>query len=159
MNKKKKIIVLSVMVALLVVTGFVNVALNNNLKSTTTSSQNTVTNESFYNVYRTNRETTREKEIQFYESIITSATASQESKDEAQKNKLDLVKQMENELVVEGIIRGKGFEDAVIAVGDTNINVFVKAQALDKTEVAQIAKVVTEQLKVDIEKVIVIPSE
>lgn len=159
MNKKKKIIVLSVMVALLVVTGFVNVALNNNLKSTTTSSQNTVTNESFYNVYRTNRETTREKEIQFYESIITSATASQESKDEAQKNKLDLVKQMENELVVEGIIRGKGFEDAVIAVGDTNINVFVKAQVLDKTEVAQIAKVVTEQLKVDIEKVIVIPSE
>lgn len=147
------------MVALLVVTGFVNVALNNNLKSTTASSQTTITNESFYNVYRTNRETTREKEIQFYESIITSATASQESKDEAQKSKLDLVKQMENELVVEGIIRGKGFEDAVIAVGDTNINVFVKAQSLDKTEVAQIAKVVTEQMKVDIEKVIVIPSE
>lgn len=156
MSKKKKVVILTVMIALLLVTGFVNVALNNNLAVTTA---NTNTNESFYSVYRTKRESTRAQEIQFYESILTSVTATTESKQDAEANKLKLIQQMESELVIEGIIHGKGFADAVIAISDTNINVFVKAATLEKSEVAQITKVVTEQLGVEIDKVIITPSE
>ncbi|MDD4350724.1 MAG: SpoIIIAH-like family protein [Clostridia bacterium] len=156
MSKKKKVIILTVMIALLLVTGFINVALNNNLAVTTS---NTTSNESFYTVYRTKRETTRIQEIQFYESILTSVTATSEAKQDAEASKYKLIQQMESELVVEGIIRGKGFTDAVIAISDTNINVFVKAATLEKSEVAQITKVVTEQLGVEIDKVIITPSE
>ena len=137
MSKKKKVIILTVMIALLLVTGFINVALNNNLAVTTS---NTTSNESFYTVYRTKRETTRIQEIQFYESILTSVTATSEAKQDAEASKYKLIQQMESELVVEGIIRGKGFTDAVIAISDTNINVFVKAATLEKSEVAQITK-------------------
>lgn len=155
MSKKKKVVILTVMIALLLVTGFVNVALNNNLAVQTSTS----TTESFYTMFRTNRETTRVKEIQFYESILTSVTATTEAKEEAEASKLTLIKQMEDELVVEGIIRGKGFNDAVIAISENYINVFVKSASLEKSEVAQITSVVMEQLGVEIDKVIIIPSE
>ncbi len=158
MSKKKKIIILSVMVALLLVTGYVNVALNSNLSSSTQTSAGS-TSANFYTTYRSERDTTRTQEIQFYDSIIASATSSEDAKAEAEENKIALITQMEKELVTEGIIIGKGFEDAIVTSSSANVNVFVKSSELTVAEVAQITSVVTEQLGVEIDKIIIIPSE
>ena len=162
MSKKKKIIILSVMVALLVVTGIVNVVLNNNLTPTTSlnnSQEVSASAQSFYSMYRTERETTRKQELQFYEAIMASTTATEESKKEAESNKLALIAQMEKELVTEGIIIGKGFSDAIVTQSNANVNVFVKSQELNTNEVAIITDVVKEQLGVSIDKIVIIPSE
>lgn len=163
MSKKKKIIILSVMVALLVVTGIVNVVLNNNLTSTTGVNSNTqqvsTTTQNFYGMYRTERESTRQQELQFYEAIMTSSTSSSEAKKDAEAKKLSLIAQMEKELVTEGIIIGKGFDDAIVTLSSANVNVFVKSPELTKTEVATITEVVKEQLGVAIDKIVIIPSE
>lgn len=160
LSKKKKIIILSVMVALLLVTGYVNVALNSSLSSElSTPTSSTTATANFYTNYRNERETTRTQEIQFYDSIIASASASDSAKAEAELNKVALIAQMEKELVTEGIIRGKGFEDAIVTSSSSNVNVFVKSAELTSTEVAQITTVVTEQLGVEIDKIIIIPSE
>ena len=162
MTKKKKIIVLSVMIGLLVLTGYINVALNNSLSSTTnpsTTTQTSTTAQSFYTTYKTERESTRQQELQFYEAIIASSTSSTEAKQEAEQNKLALINQMEKELVVEGIIVGKGFEDAIVTQSSANVNVFVKSPELNSGEVAMITDVVREQLGVEIDKIIIIPSE
>ena len=161
MTKKKKIIILSVMIGLLVITGYINVALNNSLSSTTTTTttQASTSNQNFYTTYKTERESTRKQELQFYEAIIASSTSSNEAKQEAEKNKLDLINQMEKELVVEGIIVGKGFDDAIVTQSSANVNVFVKSAELNSGEVAIITDVVREQLGVDIDKIIIIPSE
>ena len=158
LSKKKKIIIISVMVALLLITGYVNVALNSTVSdgmSTTTGTSS----ESFYVSYRTEREATRTQEIQFYDSIIASTSSSEEAKQEAEENKLALIAQMEKELVTEGIIRGKGFADAIVTSSSSNVNVFVKSVELSRDEVAQITSVVREQLGVEIDKIIIIPSE
>ena len=157
-SKKKKIIILSVMVALLLVTGYVNVALNSSLSSSTTQTNSTLVNANFYTTYRNERESTRTQEIQFYDSIIASATSSDDAKKEAEINKMALISIMEKELVTEGIIRGKGFEDAIVTSSDNNVNVFVKCAELTSAEVAQISSVVTEQLNVELDRVIIIPS-
>ena len=159
LSKKKKIIILSVMVALLLVTGFVNVALNSSLTSGITETNASTVTANFYTTYRNEREATRTQEIQFYDSIIASASSSAASKNEAEANKLALITQMEKELVTEGIIRGKGFEDAIVTTSSSNVNVFVKSAELTSVEVAQITTVVTEQLNVEIDKIIIIPSE
>ena len=159
LTKKKKIIILSVMVALLLVTGYVNVALNSSLTSKVTETNASTTTASFYVTYRNEREATRTQEIQFYDSIIASATSSDSAKEEAEANKLALITQMEKELVTEGIIRGKGFDDAIVTTSSSNVNVFVKSSELTSVEVAQITSIVTEQLKVEIDRVIIIPSE
>ena len=83
----------------------------------------------------------------------------EESKADAEEKKLALITQMEKELVTEGIIRGKGFEDVVITTSNSNINVFIKASELTESEVAQITSVVTTQMNVEIDKIIIIPSE
>ena len=158
LTKKKKIVILSVMIALLLVTGFVNVALNSTLSSDLSTTTST-TNANFYSTYRTDRENTRLQEIQHYDEIIASATASEESKADAEEKKLALITQMEKELVTEGIIRGKGFEDVVITTSNSNINVFIQASELTESEVAQITSVVTTQMNVEIDKIIIIPSE
>ncbi|MBQ3502828.1 MAG: SpoIIIAH-like family protein, partial [Clostridia bacterium] len=142
--------------------GYINVALNNSLTSTTdatTTTQATATSQSFYTTYRTERESTRQQEIQFYEAIIASSTSSQDAKEEAEQNKLALINQMEKELVVEGIIVGKGFDDAIVTQSSANVNVFIKSPELNSGEVAIITDVVREQLGVDIDKIIIIPSE
>ena len=162
MTKKKKIIVLSVMIGLLVLTGYINVMLNNSLSSTTkspTSTQTSAGSQSFYTTYKTERESTRQQELQFYEAIIASSTSSEEAKGEAEQNKLALINQMEKELVVEGIIVGKGFDDAIVTQSSANVNVFIKSPELNSGEVAIITDVVREQLGVDIDKIIIIPSE
>ena len=159
LSKKKKIIILSAMVALLLVTGYVNVALNSSLSSSVTETNASTTTASFYVTYRTEREATRTQEIQFYDSIIASASSSSSAKEEAEANKLALITQMEKELVTEGIIRGKGFDDAIVTTSSSNVNVFVKSNELTSVEVAQITSIVTEQLKVEIDKIIIIPSE
>lgn len=159
LTKKKKIIILSVMIALLLVTGYVNVALNSSLSSGVTQTSSSAVNANFYSNYRTEREATRTQEIQFYDSIIASATASADAKAEAESNKMALISQMEKELVTEGIIRGKGFDDAIVTTSSTNVNVFVKSSELTSAEVAQISLVVTEQLGVELDRIIIIPSE
>lgn len=158
MTKRKKIIILSVMVALLLVTGFVNVALNNTL-SAETSTQTSASNANFYTTYKEEREATRTQEIQFYDSILASATSSEDAKQEAEEGKMEIISQMEKELITEGIIKGKGFEDCVITTSSSNINVFVKSAELTKEEVAQISSIVVTQLGVEVEKIIIIPSE
>ncbi len=157
LSKKKKIIILSVMIALLLITGYVNVALNSSIASEI-STETSGTSANFYTTYRTNREATRTQEIQFYDSILASSSSSEEAKEEAEENKLALISQMEKELVTEGIIRGKGFSDAIVTTSSANVNVFIQAQELTKTEVAQITSIVTEQLGVEIDKIIIIPS-
>lgn len=159
LSKKKKIIILTVMIALLLVTGYVNVALNSSLSSGATHTSTTTTTANFYTNYRTEREATRTQEIQFYDSIIASASSSEDAKIEAEANKLSLIAQMEKELVTEGIIRGKGFEDAIVTSSSANVNVFVKSAELTSTEVAQITSIVTDQLGVEIDKIVIIPSE
>lgn len=157
LSKKKKIIILSVMVALLLVTGYVNIALNSSLSSSM-AKETSATSANFYATYRTERDATRTQEIQFYDSIIASASSSEDAKLEAQGNKLLLIEQMEKELVTEGIIRGKGFSDAIVTSSSSNVNVFVKSAELSANEVAQITTVVKEQLGVEIDKIVIIPS-
>ena len=158
MTKRKKIVILSIMVALLLVTGFVNVAINSSLNDGTSTETGT-TSASFYASYRSEREATRTQEIQFYDSILTSASSSSTAKAEAEANKMALIAQMDKELVTESIIKGKGFADCVITTSSSNVNIFVIAAELTKEEVAQITSIAITQLGVDIDKIIILPAE
>ncbi len=157
-SKKKKIIILSVMVALLVVTGYLNIALNNNV-SQTTSTQ--TSNLSFYDGYRADRKTARDSEILYCEGVLADSTSSQEAKDMAEKRRDELIGAIEIELAVEGLIKGLGYEDAVLTASNNNINLIIKAKREDLTEpqLAKIETIIKEQTKRPLTSVRVIPSE
>ncbi|MBQ7602679.1 MAG: SpoIIIAH-like family protein [Clostridia bacterium] len=158
-SKKKKIVVLSCMLALLVVTGFLNITLNNTNTSAINASNNleTVSSQSFFNSYRTERDTARNQEYLYYQVILDSANASDSAKMSAETSLAQLASIKEKELLLEGYIKSKGFEDAVVSFTENFVNVMVSAETLTEAEVAQIVQVVQEQTSKSIDNIKIIP--
>ena len=157
MSKKRKIIILATMFVLLVVTGYLNIALNGS-NATIANSDNVVTG-NFFTTYRTDRQSTRDQEIAYYDAIIASATSSAEAKANAEQKKQNLVNAMEMELVTEGLIKARGFEDVIVTNSNSCINVIVKSAELSSSEVAQIVSIVQEQSNIGLENIKIIPVE
>ena len=155
MKKRTKIIILSLMIVLLGVTGYLNIVLNNSIKETNTG----VTTTSYFTSYRNDRESTRDQEILYYDAIIDSASSTEAAIAAAEQAKLDLIETMEKELAVEGLIKAQGFSDCVIAISDTKVNVVVKSTTLTENEVAQISTIVKEQLSTELKNIVIIPAE
>lgn len=157
MSKKKKVIILSVMVCLLVITGVLNIVLNNNVTQSTAST--TVTTGNFFVTYRTDRQSTRDQELLYYDAILKSDTASADSKNLAESKKLSLIEKMETELVTEGLIKAQGFEDCVVTTSASTVNVIIKSGELGKSEVKKIFNIVKEQTGAEFDNIKVIPVE
>ena len=83
----------------------------------------------------------------------------EQAKKDAETKKLAIVTQMETELVMEGLIKAKGFSDAIVSCSDSYINVIVKSSVLDDNEVSNIVDVVQTQTKKDIDYIKIIPVE
>lgn len=140
-TRTKKILVLSVMVVLLVATGVLNWAFNDRLIDNTPADANAVT-ETFFAAYRSDREATRESEFLYLDAIITSETSSAEAKKAAEEQKLGLVERMEKELQLETLIKSKGFEDAIVTMSESGVNVVVGAPEVTAEQAAQILDIV-----------------
>ena len=156
LKKRTKVIILVAMVLLLGVTGYLNIALNNNVVDTGAQTINTG---NYFTTYRDDRQATRDQELLYYDAIISSESSSAEAIQNAQSKKMEIIAQMESELVMEGLIKAKGFEDVIVTTSNTNINVIVKSSELQSSQVAQIVSVVQEQTSKSIDNIKIIPVE
>lgn len=143
LTKKKKIFILVGMVVLLAITGYLNFKLNNAGSKTETANTSTVS-ASFFVTYRTERTSARESELAILNEIISNTTTTPTERSAAVASKQDLVAKIERELILEGLVKAKGFEDAVVTIGSSYYNVIVKnASELTSDEAAQILSVIT----------------
>ena len=156
MSKKKKIVLLSVMVALLLVSGVMNFMLNTSTVPTVDDSD-ALSASSFFSAFRTDREATREQTLLELDSIISSEDTSAEAKTAAENMKLDICANMQTELNLESLIKAKGFSEAVVSVGSQNVNVLVNDPTLESAEVAQILSIVTSETGVSANNVKITP--
>lgn len=157
MKKKTKIIIIAAMVLLLGVTGYLNVMLNSSVTGAPNEIQTSTVG--YFQTYRSTRESTRDQEMLYYDAIIANDTSTADAVKNAENAKMALISQMEQELVVEGLIKAKGFEDCVVTISDNNVNAVVKSGELSSVEVAQIVAVIQSQLKTSIENIKIIPVE
>ena len=161
MSNKKKIIIICSMVVLLVAAAYLNVLISK--KSTNTVSAVRIGDEdstavSFFAGYRNARDASRQETFMYYDSIINSETASAAAITSAEGKREELVGFAETELVLEGLIMAKGFEDAVVTISTANVNVIVKKNGeIDAADAAQILSIVTEETGVTAGKVIITP--
>jgi len=72
---------------------------------------------------------------------------------------LELTRNMEIELVLEGLIKSLGFEDAVVTNSTESVNIIVKAKEITSDQAAQILDVVVTETKKDATNVRIIPVE
>ncbi len=155
-TKKKKVIILLSMFALLVVTGILNIVLNNSAEAATTSGD-VYTSSSFFITCKTDRTTTRNESIEYYNNILQSSASSNEAKLNAEEQIGLLIEAMTMEVNMEGLIKAKGFSEALVNYTSTYINILVQSSELTETEVAQIVDIIQSQVERDIDYIKIIP--
>ncbi len=140
----KKVLVIAGLAILLAVTGVLNWKFAADKKARQQAEGNGGTEQtvSSFADFRTERERVRTQEITSIDSIINNENTDTQTLAEAQKMKLELTDTMEKELLIEGLLKAKGFEDAVITISDTAVNVIVKQKDLTKQQVAQVLEIV-----------------
>ncbi|MCQ2387451.1 MAG: SpoIIIAH-like family protein [Clostridia bacterium] len=158
MSKKKKIIILSCMVALLAVTAVFNFVLStgkvgSNEDVVLTSASN------YFTQYRTERLNTRNEEIMQLDAVIASASTDSDVMGEALAMKVDLTANTEKELLLENLIKAYGFEDAVVVIGldSDNVNVIAKSTDLTADDAVAIYTIISEEINISPENVKIIP--
>ena len=85
--------------------------------------------------------------------IINNPSTSDTSREEASNMKVKLVKYQETELKIENLLSAKGFEDALVYIGEDNVNVVVSKDNLSKTDAAKIFDLVSEQTGVSYDNI------
>ncbi|NLU11434.1 MAG: SpoIIIAH-like family protein [Tepidanaerobacter acetatoxydans] len=110
----------------------------------------------FFIDYKLERDRLRSQEADYLRELINNPNASNDSKEKAQHDLITLSQKIEKEMIVENLIKAKGFEDAVIFFSDEFINIVVKADGLLPKDIAQITDVVTKTTGVTVDKITII---
>ena len=157
MGKKRKIVVLSCMIALLAVTAVFNFVMT----TTTPSSDQSliVSSANYFAQYRSERITTRNEELLQLDAIIASAGENSDERADALAMKIELTELTEKELLLESLIKAYGFDDAVVVIGleSNNVNVIAKSESLTTDDAILIYSIVAEEANVSPENVKIIP--
>jgi stage III sporulation protein AH len=130
MSNKKKIFIMTSLVLLLAFTAVFNFV----LATTTTgaTSGEGVTTANYFTTYRSERTSTRNEELLQLDSVIALYEEGDEKYEEATNMKMEIVAAMEQELVLENMVKSLGFSDAVVSVSvdSDNVNVFINSSEL-----------------------------
>ena len=114
LTKKKKIIVLVAMLLLLVVTGTLNIILNNSTEEASSDLNVDYSSSSFFATCRTDRTATRNESMDYYKQILNNESSSQEAKANAEAQINSLIEAISIEYSLEGLIKAKGFGEALV---------------------------------------------
>ena len=157
MSKKKKIIIVSCMFALLAVTAVFNYVFTNKVTDNTPSEP--VAAVGYFNQYRERRATSRNQELLQIDDIINSSEEGSIERSEAMQLKLELTSITEKELLLESLIKAYGFEDVVVIISMTsdNVNVIAKSEELSADDSIKIYTIIEEENIASPENVKIIP--
>ena len=160
LTKRKKIIVLVVMFALLVATAELNYTLELGASNNTGGNDDVISTGNFFTSYRSERLAARNQQMAELDEIIAlegEEFAAQRA--EATDNKMRLISILEMETTLENILKAQGYEDAVVTIGmlSDNVNVIVKSDELTAEESARIYNLIYEEAQIAPDYVRIIP--
>ena len=157
MTKRKKIVVLSCMIALLAITAVFNFIMTT--ETIDNSQTAVVSSANYFAQYRTERLTTRNEELLQLDAIIDASAENSKERSDALAMKIELTEITEKELLLENLIKAYGFEDAVVVIGlqSQNVNVITKSQQLTTDDAILIYSIVAEEVNTSPENVKIIP--
>lgn len=157
MSKKKKIIIMSSLVFLLALTAILNVLLATNFASGETDA--VVTTSNYFSSFRTERTTKRSEELLQLDSVIALYDEDSKEYKDAVDQKLQIVRMMENELLLETLIKSRGFSDAVVSIGMNtgSVNVFVNSNELNYNTALSIYTMLKNEVGVNSRNIIILP--
>lgn len=157
MSRKKKIVILSCMIALLAVTAVCNFVLTNDVIGSDQTA--IVSSANYFSQYRTERLNTRNEEILQLDSVLNASDPTSSAYQEALTLKMGLTEITEKELLLESLIKAYGFEDVVVVMGlqSDSVNVITKDAELSTDDAIIIYSIIAEENIAQPENVKIIP--
>nr|MDD6335027.1 SpoIIIAH-like family protein [bacterium] len=157
----KRILVATGLVGLLLVAAFVNHAINTNQSTVNPKEEGAATQTSSaaaFAAYRAERNLTRQREVEYLDSIIANTETAQDMRGKAQQQKLDLTRYMESEINMETVLKTKGLTDCVVSLSKDAVNVMVNLPQLTTAQVAQVVEIVQSETELDTSSIKIIPA-
>lgn len=146
MTKTKKIAIIVSMVLVLAAAAYLNIAFLNGTGGD--EDQNVVSTGNFFATSREIRESTRAEEKAALDEILTLEGEEYEAqRQSALERKMRLVELMEQEMIIESLIKAKGYEDVFVNLGiySDNVNVIVRKDAITREDTAVIYSIIMAQ--------------
>jgi hypothetical protein len=99
----------------------------------------------FFEVFRQDRELTRQEECRYLDEIIESASASAQAKRRAEDAKLDVVSRMEDEFIIESLLLAKDYKDVAVTISESGISVVLEGDSISNEDAARVLDIVHRQ--------------
>lgn len=171
--QRKQAVVLGGLFCLLLLTGYLNFRFNNNSSAVLSGNKGgdkavsselpqheqavSASSGSFFADFRLDREKVREKELASIESVINDENTDKQVLAKAQEQKIMVSSAMEKETTLEGLLKAKGFSDAVVTIRENSVNVVVEEAEIDEKKAAQILEIVQRETGEDSSNIKVLP--
>lgn len=157
-SKVRKYLLLTGLIVVLVAVGYINFSLGNGPgKDLATAPTNkiegalqaddiaVISSQDYFVDFKETRESRRDTEIALLDSIISNENSDAEAVKDAQDQKIAIVRSMESELKIEGLLVASGFSDAIVTVQEGSVNVVIKAAEITKEQAAKILEIVKDE--------------
>ena len=111
----------------------------------------------FFSDFKVQREKTRREEIEYVRTILNQDNLDETQIAQAQEKILEITEGMEKELTVEGLLEAKGFSPVAAVFHPGSANIIVGTESLDEEQVTQIVDVVVREGGIAMEDINIIP--
>lgn len=155
MKSSSKIVLVCILIAAIVVTGYINYRINNpddQMQAKASASPGEMAEEvdsqdttAVFAQFRTDKQSTRKQEVDYLDSIINNKSADADAVKQAMSQKVALTTAMEQETIVEGLLKSSGYADAVCSISNNQVNVVVAAKTLSDDQAVKILEIVKNQ--------------
>ena len=165
--RKKTIIVLT-LVLLIVAAGYVStkygkvIKVDNNKDKSAAQTKNTEATTAvnkastgYFVDVKIGRENQRTVDKQTLKEMIDNQNTSKEAKKKAEDQYINLGNISEKEMIMEALIKSKGFDDAVVLLSSDSANITVKVKEIKADQVVQIKNIVCKESGLPATKVMV----
>lgn len=107
----------------------------------------------YFAAARTERSKTREEALKLLEEAAEKAGADAEAKAAVTEQLTIMATRMEKETSAEALIKAKGFADAVVIIGDQDVNVIVQSEELLQSQILQIQDAIVSEIEISLENI------
>ena len=102
---------------------------------------------------RKDREDARKQALELLQDTLADVKSDSAAKEKAVEKAAEIAARMDKEASIENLLKAKGFADAVVMIGDSDVNVVVKAESLVTSQTMQIQDAVQSQTKVELNNI------
>jgi len=120
---------------------------------TQTTTTKVVEQDNYFANSKNERDTMYSQNLETYQKMLDNTNLATEQKLIATEEIKKINDKKNGIMIVENLIKTKGFEDVVVLINGDSVNVIVKIEKLETESMAQIQNIITRELKTDIENI------